>query len=91
MILSCRGRDVRKLPDRQFSRRLQGIERVARVRLELLDAAASLRDLNLPGLRLEALKGGRQGQYSFRINSRFRICFEWRKGNAYNVGIVDYH
>lgn len=64
---------------------------MARIRLELLDAAISLRDLELPGLRLEALKGDRAGQHSIRINDQFRICFEWRGGNAYDVEIVDYH
>jgi proteic killer suppression protein len=59
--------------------------------LEILDAATSLRDLELPGLRLEALKGDRKGQHSIRINDQFRICFEWRNGDAHNVEIVDYH
>jgi len=91
MIRSCRDREVLRLLDRQFSRRFQAIERVARVRLALLDTATSLRDLNLPGLRLEALKGNRLGQYSIRINDQYRICFEWRDGDALNVEIVDYH
>ena len=66
-------------------------ESLRAVRLALLDAATSLNDLRLPGLHLEALKGGRKGQYSIRINDRFRICFEWRDGDAYAVEIVDYH
>ena len=61
------------------------------MRLELLDAATSLGDLNLPGLRLEALKGDRKGQHSIRINGQHRICFEWRDSDAYKVEIVDYH
>ena len=57
-----------------------------------MDAATSLKDLSgLPGNRLEALKGDRKGQYSIRINDRWRICFEWHEGNAENVEIVDYH
>lgn len=91
MIRSCRQKDVQLLLDRKFSRRLQGIEKAARIRLELLEAATSLRDLELPGLRLEALKGDRIGQHSIRINDQFRICFEWRDGDAYKVEIVDYH
>ena len=91
MIRSCRSKDVQQLLDREFSRRFQAIEKVARIRLELLDAATSLRDLSLPGLRLEALRGDRQGQHSIRINDQFRICFEWRDGDAHNVEIVDYH
>jgi proteic killer suppression protein len=91
MIRSCRDQDAQRLLERRFSRRLQSIEKTARLRLELLDAATSLRDLNLPGLRLEALKGDRKGQHSIRINDQFRICFEWRDGDAHNVEIVDYH
>ena len=91
MIRSCRVQDVQQLLDRKFSRKFQAIEKTARIRLELLDAATSLRDLNLPGLRLEALKGRRQGQHRIRTNDQFRICFEWRDGDAHNVEIVDFH
>ena len=91
MIRSCRDNEVRRLLDRVFSRKYQSIEKSARIRLALLDAATSLRDLQLPGLRLEALKGDRSGQHSIRINSQYRICFEWRDGDAENVEIVDYH
>ncbi len=58
-----------------------------------IDAATSLLDLELPGNRLEALKGNRKGQYSVRINDQWRICFEWAKGTKgpSNVEIVDYH
>jgi proteic killer suppression protein len=91
MIRSCRQKHVQLLLDRKFSRKFQNIEKAARIRLEILDAATSLRDLELPGLRLEALKGDRKGQHSIRINDQFRICFEWRNGDAHNVEIVDYH
>ena len=43
-----------------------------------------------PGNRLEALKGDRKGQYSVRISDRWRICFAWAEGDAYDVEIVDY-
>ena len=58
----------------------------------MLNRAKTLKDLNVPpGNRLEALKGNRKGQHSVRINNQWRICFEWRKGDAYKVEIVDYH
>ncbi len=60
-------------------------------RLDQLVAATSLTDLSLPGLRLEALKGDRAGQYSIRINRQYRVCFEWVNGEAVNFEIVDYH
>ena len=91
MIRSCRDKDARRQLERKFSRRLQSIEKSARVRLEVLDAVTSLGDLDLPGFRLEALKGDRKGQYSIRIDDRYRICFTWQDGDAHDVEIVDYH
>jgi toxin HigB-1 len=63
------------------------------MRLDRLDPATSLHDVDLPGNHLEALKGDRKGQYSIRINDQWRICFEWPKGaiGPINVEIVDYH
>jgi toxin HigB-1 len=72
--------------------RYRAIERQARRKLLLLHNANALGDLRSPpGNRLEALKGDRKGQYSIRINERWRICFSWRDGGADNVEIVDYH
>lgn len=71
-----------------------GIERAARIKLDRLEAATTLRDLAaLPGNRFEALKGDRRSQYSIRINQQWRICFEWLEGEPgpSNVEIVDYH
>ena len=71
-----------------------GIEHAARLKLDRLEAAVTLRDLAvLPGNRFEALKGDRKGQYSIRINDQWRICFEWQEGapGPSNVEIVDYH
>jgi proteic killer suppression protein len=73
---------------------LSGIERPARLKLDRLESATSLKDLAaLPGNRFEALIGDRKGQYSIRINGQWRICFEWRPGSPgpSNVEIVDYH
>jgi proteic killer suppression protein len=44
-----------------------------------------------PGNRLEALKGGRVGQHSIRVNQQFHICFQWEGQHAYKIEIVDYH
>lgn len=60
--------------------------------MRMLNNAASLNDLRIPPAnRLEKLTGDRTGQYSNRINDQWRICFEWRDGDAYLVEIVDYH
>jgi proteic killer suppression protein len=60
----------------------------------MLAAAANINDLRQPpGNRLEALakEKARAGQHSMRVNDRWRICFEWRDGNAYKVEITDHH
>jgi len=68
------------------------LQRAALRKLLLVDAAEALDDLRVPpGNRLEKLVGNRAGQYSIRINSQWRICFEWSDGDAYEVEIVDYH
>lgn len=75
------------------SRRLPaGIQTVARRKLRMLNSAVTLDDLRIPpGNRLEALKGAWRGQYSMRINEQWRICFQWKDGDAHGVEIVDYH
>jgi len=92
MIRSFRQRETERLFDDRAVPRFRAIERAARRKLLLLHAAARLEDLAVPpGNRLEALRGNRTGQHSIRINDRWRVCFEWRDGHAFNVEIVDYH
>ena len=70
----------------------QGIQQVALRKLRMLNRAVRLHDLRIPPAnRLEKLAGDRAGQHSIRINDQWRICFEWREGDAYNVEIADYH
>ena len=58
----------------------------------MLNNAQNLGDLRVPPAnRLEALKGTRAGQRSIRINRQWRVCFEWREGDAHAVEIVDCH
>ena len=91
MICSFRCQETEAIYAGEGSRRFRGIEEQARKRLRWLNAATSLTDLGaIGGNRLEALRGGRAGQHSIRINDRWRICFFWREGNAHNVEIVDY-
>ena len=93
MIKSFADRETKKIFDREFSRKLpQTIQRRARVKLEMLDAADELDDLTIPpSNRVELLSGSRAGQHSIRINSQWRICFIWRDGDAFEVEVVDYH
>jgi proteic killer suppression protein len=92
MIRSFRCQETQAIHEGFGSRKFRGIEEQARKRLRWLDAATGLADIGaIRGNRLGALEGDRAGQYSIRINDRWRVCFSWREGNAYDVEIVDYH
>ena len=93
MIKSFQDKETEKIFCRQISRKLpQDIQRIARKKLVILDAAVQLNDLRTPpGNRLEALERDRKGQHSIRISDQWRICFKWRGGDAYDVEITDYH
>ena len=68
------------------------IESVAMRKLAMLNRAGTLEDLRVPpGNRLESLKGERAGQFSIRINDRYRVCFVWTAAGSKDVEIVDYH
>jgi proteic killer suppression protein len=94
VIVGYRDKRTRDFAVGKRVKAFSGIQRSARLKLDRLEAAVTLRDLTvLPGNRLEALKGDRKGQYSIRINDQWRICFEWEEGASgpSNVEIVDYH
>ncbi|PKP95684.1 MAG: plasmid maintenance system killer [Alphaproteobacteria bacterium HGW-Alphaproteobacteria-14] len=78
------GKRSRKLP--------ADIQQRALAKLNMIDAAETLDDLKLPhSNRLHDLKDDRAGQHSISITMKWRICFRWNNGNAYDVEIVDYH
>lgn len=92
MIKTFRCRETERLFKRYRVDRFLSCERVALRKLAHLNAAVNLSTIAvLAGNNLEALKGDRKGQYSVRINNRWRLCFVWQDGNAYDVEIVDYH
>ena len=94
LIVSYRDKLTRDFAAGKRVKAFSGFERAARLKLDRMEAAASLRDLAaLPGNRFEALHADRKGQYSIRINDQWRICFEWSDGapGPSNIEIVDYH
>lgn len=93
MIKSFADGDTKRIFQRLASKRFSiELQRIAYRKLTVIDAAESINDLRvLPGNRLEKLKGNREGQYSIRINSQWRICFFWKDGDAHEVEIADYH
>ncbi|PIE31318.1 plasmid maintenance system killer family protein [candidate division KSB3 bacterium] len=93
MIQHFASKETEKLFNRQSSRKFpQSIQRIARRKLEILDAAESLQDFRIPpSHHLENLSGDRSHQHSIRISKQWRICFVWRNGHCYVVEIIDYH
>jgi len=94
VIVSYRDKRTRDFAAGKRVKAFSGFDRSARLKLDRLEAATSLRDLAaLPGNRFEALLRDRKGQYSIRINDQWRICFEWLDGEPgpSNAEIVDYH
>jgi proteic killer suppression protein len=66
--------------------------KIAARKLKAIDAAIQLEDLKSPpGNKLEPLKDSRDGQHSIRVNDKWRLCFVWENGHAYDVEFCDYH
>ena len=93
MIRSFKDAEAEVIFNRQRSLKLDHtMQPVAYRKLRMLHNSKTINDLRVPPAnRLEKLKGDREGQYSVRINDRYRVCFEWKDGDAYLVEIVDYH
>jgi proteic killer suppression protein len=92
--LSCRDKRTAAFVAGERVKTFQGFEEQAKKRLAILEDAQSREDLmQLPSNRFEALGGNRKGQYSIRINQKWRICFEWPDDHIkpFNIEIVDYH
>jgi toxin HigB-1 len=93
MIRSWRNSVTRKVWEGERPNRMRGLDFENAIDLLLtLNVAKSLNDLSpLKSVGLHKLKGARRGQWAMTVNERWRICFEFRKGDAYEVEIVDYH
>ena len=92
MIKTFKCADTQALSKGEPVKRFVNIAAVARRKLRQLEIAGRLDDLRVPpGNRLEALKGDRAGQFSIRVNDRWRVCFAWTEGGPDRVEVVDYH
>lgn len=93
MIWSWRNAPSRKVWEGGQPNQLRGLDFDTAIDLLLaLNVAKTLHDLSpLKSVGLHKLKGKRRMQWAMTVNARWRICFEFRKGDAYEVEIVDYH
>lgn len=93
MIKTFKDAETEKIYQRERSRKLPpDIQQTALRKLRMINNSININDLRVPPAnRLEKLSGNREGQYSIRINDQWRICFEWKSGDAFNVEITDYH
>jgi len=93
MIQSFKCNETARIFETGLSRKFPvGILKSAIIRLAMLNRSGKLDDLKIPpSNHLEKLSGDRKGQYSIRINDKYRVCFKWQENNAYNVEIADYH
>ncbi|HMO33769.1 MAG TPA: type II toxin-antitoxin system RelE/ParE family toxin [Lacibacter sp.] len=79
-----KGERVKKIPPE--------VQQTGRRKLRMLHNSVHLTDLRIPPAnRLEKLSGNLKTYYSIRINDKWRIMFQWKEGNAFNVTIIDYH
>jgi proteic killer suppression protein len=62
-----------------------------RIRLDVIDAAKTIADINLPGFRSHELKGQRAGTWSIWVSGNRRLTFKFIDGHAYDVELEDYH
>jgi proteic killer suppression protein len=93
MIRSWRDAATRKVWEGERPNRYRGLDIEAAIDLLLaLNVAKTLQDLSpLKSVGLHKLKGDRRGEWAMTVNGPWRICFEFREGDAFAVEIVDYH
>jgi toxin HigB-1 len=91
MIKSFKHKGLAELFERGRSRRVrQDLQSRSLRRLDALDQAKSLTDLNLPGFNFHGLQGIPK-RYSIHVNGPWCITFEWEDGDALKINLEQYH
>jgi proteic killer suppression protein len=92
MIMTFGNKDTKELYEGGSPKAFRAFQNQAERKLQMLDSTTTVEFLRSPpGNRLELLTGNRKGQYSIRINQQYRLCFNFKDGNAFDAEIVDYH
>ena len=92
MIKSVRHKGLKKLFEdgNRSGIRADQVERIENI-LSMLSIAEKLKDLDLPSLRLHALKGDLKGFHAVTVRANWRLVFRFEDGDCYDVDLVDYH
>lgn len=92
MIQSFRHKGLRRLFE---TGNVSGVQaaHAKRLRMQLaaLDTAKTIDDMDIPGLRLHALKGEMQGRWAITVSGNWRLTFGFNDGNAHVLDYEDYH
>lgn len=92
MILSFACPETEKLFHGQKNRLPKEIQKVGLRKLIFLSQANDLNELKIPpSNRLHPLLKERTGQHAIWVNKKYRLCFRFENGNAYDAEITDYH
>ena len=93
MIISFGSKETEKIWNGERVAKLpMEIQTIGRRKLRMLNNSQDIADLRIPpSNRLEKLAGNLKEFYSIRINTQWRIIFQWSNGQASEVEILDYH
>lgn len=92
MIKSFKHKGLRKYFEKGSTAGIQSTHsKKLKMQLAAIDTAQLIDDIDLPGYKLHALKGEREGIWSISVNGNWRLTFEFRDGNAYILNYEDYH
>jgi len=91
MIRNIKHKGLRELFEKGKTSKISpNLKAKAKRRLDVLNQAESLKELNIPGFKLHPLEG-KPLRHSIHVNGNYCITFEWDEGDAINVTIEDYH
>ena len=92
MIVGFRHKGLKLLYEQADRRKVlpEFADKIERI-LARLDVALEPQNMDLPGLRLHALKGELAGYWSVVVSANWRIVFRFEDGHAFDVDLIDYH
>lgn len=91
MIRSFRHKGLRELFLTGRSSKVRAdLQRRCLIRLDALDQAIALTDLNVPGFNFHGLQG-KPRRYSMHVNGPWCITFEWDDSDVFRVDLEQYH